>query len=134
MASHGFRTASKRYRRLFWPMMAIYVALIFVTEWFVDADSSPLWLRAACALATTAPIILAIWAIFRQARETDEYTRARQIQALAEGGAIVASAAFLIGFLQIFGVVGAVDVFWFGPAYFLAFGLAYCRQRVGGTV
>ena len=77
MATLGFRTANKRYKRLFWPMMALYVAIIFAAKWLVDEDTTPLWIRAGCAIATTAPLAAAIWAILRRARETDEYTRAR---------------------------------------------------------
>ncbi|KCZ91847.1 hypothetical protein [Hyphomonas johnsonii] len=134
MATLGFRTANKRYKRLFWPMIAIYVAVIFGAKWLFDEDTAPLWLRIACAIATTAPIIGCIWAGLRMTYETDEYTRARQMRALAEGGAIIACAVFLVGFLQIFEVIGPVDVFWFGPAYFAAFGLASCRTIFGKTV
>tara|TARA_R110001606_G_scaffold93501_3_gene207651 strand:+ start:1271 stop:1675 length:405 start_codon:yes stop_codon:yes gene_type:complete len=134
MATLGFRTANKRYKRLFWPMMALYVAIIFAAKWLVDEDTTPLWIRAGCAIATTAPLAAAIWAILRRARETDEYTRARQMRALAEGGAIVACGTFLVGFLQIFAVIGAVEVFWFGPAYLIAFGLSYHRHCMGPTV
>jgi hypothetical protein len=134
MATLGFRTANKRYKRLFWPMMTLYVAIILVAKWLVDEDTTAVWIRAVCAIATTAPVIGAIWAILRQTSETDEYTRARQMRALAEAGAIVACGTFLVGFLQIFGVISAVDVFWFGPAYFVAFGLSRCRTYLGPTV
>lgn len=134
MATLGFRTANKRYKRLFWPMMALYVALILTAKWLVDEDTTPLWIRAGFAVATTGPLVAAIWAILRQARETDEYTRARQMRALAEAGAIVACGAFLVGFLQIFAVIGTIEVFWFGPAYFIAFGLSYYRNCMGPTV
>jgi hypothetical protein len=80
MATLGFRTANKRYKRLFWPMMALYVATILAAKWLVNEDTTPLWIRAGCAIATTAPLIAAIWAILRQTRETDEYTRARQLK------------------------------------------------------
>ena len=130
MATLGFRTANKRYKRLFWPMMGVYVAIILAAKWLVDEDTTPLWVRAGCAVATTAPLVASIWAILRQAKETDEYTRARQMRALAEAGAIVACGAFLVGFLQIFAVIGTVEVFWFGPAYFIA----YYRNCMGPTV
>ncbi|MBU4568558.1 MAG: hypothetical protein KJ833_06290, partial [Alphaproteobacteria bacterium] len=80
------------------------------------------------------PILGALWAILRRVRETDEYTRLRQLTALAQGGAITAGIAFLVGFLQIFNVIGSVDVFWLGTLFFLAYGLSYCLQHFGKTV
>ena len=33
-------------------------------------------------------------------------------------------AIFLIGFLQMFHVIDRVEVFWFGPAFFIAYGIS----------
>ena len=134
MQSRGFRIATKRYRRLFWPMMVIYVLTIMACKGFLEGDTSPLWLRAVCAIATTLPVIIGIWAVLRMAYEADEYTRARQLRALAEGGAMLASGLFLTGFLQMYDVIGRVDVFWFGPVYFFCFGIAYSLRSLGKTV
>lgn len=128
----GFNTANKRYTRLFWPMMAIYVALVLSASYFIDTDTSPLWLRISAAVAVTAPITGVLWAILRQARETDEYTRLRHLDALAFAGLTTIGITFLIGFLQIFGAIGMFEVFWIGPAFFLIFGLAKCRESLFG--
>jgi len=134
MQPRGFRIATKRYRRLFWPMMVIYVLTIMACSGLLQEDASPLWLRVTCAIATTLPVVIGIWAVLRMAHEADEYTRARQIRALAESGAMLASGLFLTGFLQMYDVIGRVEVFWFGPAYFFCFGIAYCLRSVGKTV
>jgi multisubunit Na+/H+ antiporter MnhG subunit len=130
----GFRTANRRYLYVFWPSMAAYVAIIFATSYFIDKETAPLWLKVAGALAATLPILGALWAILRLVRETDEYTRLRQLTALAQGGAITAGIAFLIGFLQIFNVVGSIDIFWFGTLFFLSYGLSVCLQQFAKTV
>lgn len=130
----GFRTANRRYLYVFWPSMAAYVAIIFATSYFIDKETAPLWLKVAGALAATLPILGALWAILRLVRETDEYTRLRQLTALAQGGAITAGIAFLVGFLQIFNVVGSVDIFWLGTLFFLSYGLSVCLQQFAKTV
>nr|WP_321360136.1 hypothetical protein [uncultured Hyphomonas sp.] len=132
--SRGFRSAARRYKSLFWPMMALYVAIILGAKFFIDEDTAPAWLNAACALAATLPIVGTLYAIRRQTDETDEYTRMRQLMALRDGGLITAAITFLVGFLQIFDVIGAVDVFWFGPLFFLAFGLSNMTNCFGRTV
>ena len=58
----GFRTANRRYLYVFWPSMAAYVAIIFATSYFIDKETAPLWLKVAGALATTLPILGALWA------------------------------------------------------------------------
>lgn len=130
----GFNTANKRYTRLFWPMMAIYVALIFGTTFLVDADTSPHWMRVSAAVAVTLPIGGVLWAMLRQARETDEYTRLRHLDALSFAGLATTAIIFFVGFLQIFGAIGMFEVFWIGPVFFLLFGLAKCREIFGKTV
>ena len=132
--SRGFRTAARRYKSLFWPMMAIYVAAILAAKFLIDEDTAPVWLNAVCAIAVTLPVLGTLYAIRRQSDETDEYTRMRQLMALRDGGLITAGAIFLVGFLQIFDVIGAVDVFWFGPLFFMAYGLSKMTDCFGRTV
>lgn len=130
----GFRTANRRYMLVFWPFTAAYLVALFTGVYLVDEETSPLWLRAGFAVAVALPLFGMLWALLRHARETDEYTRLRQLMALAEAGAITTGAIFLVGFLEIFNVIGDVPLFLFGPLFFLAFGFAHCRQRFGRTV
>lgn len=130
----GFRTANRRYMLVFWPFTAAYLIALFAGISLVDESTSPLWLRAGFAVSVVLPLFGMLWALLRHVRETDEYTRLRQLQALAEGGAVTAGAIFLFGFLEIFNVIGDVPLFLFGPFFFFAFGLAHCRQRLGRTV
>ena len=130
----GFRTASRRYLRVFWPFTIAYLVALFSGVYFVDEEASPIWLRAAFAGIVVLPLFGMLWALLRHVKETDEYTRLRQLMALAEAGAVTTGAVFLFGFLEIFNVVGDIPLFLFGPLFFLAFGLAHCRQRFGRTV
>ena len=127
----GFRTANRRYQYLFWPLMALYVVIIFLASHFIDEGTSPLGLKVLAAIATSLPILGALWAILRLVRETDEYSRLRHLTALAQGGAITAGIAFVAGFLQIFGALPQFSAFWFGPLFFVAYGLSSCILHFG---
>lgn len=130
----GFRTAAKRYMKVFWPLTVAYIAALFAGVFLVDVDTSPLSLRVSFAIAVVLPLFGMLWALLRHVGETDEYTRLRQLKALAEAGAVTTGAIFLFGFLELYNIIGDVPLFLFGPLFFLAFGLAHCRQRLGKTV
>lgn len=134
MAQLGFRTATRRYNYLFWPMIAVYAAIIMGTTWLVDEDTAPLWLKLGCALAVTAPLFGVLYAMRRLSNETDEYSRMRHLKAMRDGGLITAGALFLVGFLQIFDVIQDFEVFWFGPFYFFAYGLSNLTNCFGRVV
>ena len=130
MTQVGFKAANRRYFKVFWPMMALYVVLIFATTWAVGTDSAPLWARPLAAIVTAAPLMVVLWSMLRLALETDEYTRIQHLQGLAVGGALTAGAIMLVGLFQIFDVIGSIEVFWFGPLYFVAFGLSRAALHV----
>jgi hypothetical protein len=130
----GFRTAHKRYIMVFVPMMTIYCVAIAVALTFIDFETSPSVLRIAAALGVSLPLVAILWSILRLVRETDEYTRMRQLQALAEAGCFLTGTIFILGFLERFNVIGDIPLFLFGPAFFFFYGLAHVRQRLGKTV
>ena len=130
----GFRTANKRYLMIFVPMMTVYCVAIIAALALIDFDTSPTALRVAAALGVSAPLVAILWSILRLVRETDEYTRLRQLQALAEGGCLLTGTIFILGFLERFNVIEDIPLFLFGPAFFFFYGLAHVRQRLGKTV
>lgn len=133
MAQQGFLTAKRRYHRTFWPLMAIYAVAVFASrfmmEWF---EEPPVGLAIGAALACAIPILLVLLVVLRYFAETDEYTRLRQLIAFARGAALTVSAIFVVGFLQLFDVMGGVEVFWFGPLFLFSWGLFYCFGNVFG--
>lgn len=130
----GFRTANKRYIAIFIPMMSAYCVAIFFALTFLDTETASIGLRAAVALGVSLPLVAILWSILRLVRETDEYTRMRQLLALAEAGCVLTGAILIVGFLERFNVIGDVPLFLFGPAFFFFYGLAHIRQRLGKTV
>lgn len=132
MAQLGFNAAQKRYRRVFWPAMATYSIIVFAAAFFVDKEESPTWLTSLAAVACALPVCLALWAIVRWMSETDEYTRIKHLKGFARGAAITVSAIFVVGFLQLWGVIENFEIFWFGPAFFISYGLATCAPMMFG--
>ncbi len=132
--SKGFKTANRRYLQAFWPLMAVYVGTVAVTSFFIDMDTASTAVRVASAAATTLPLAGVLWVIMRLIGETDEYTRLRQLTAMARGGAISAALATFVGFLQIYGAVDTVPVFFLGPCFFLAYGFSYGAACFGKSV
>lgn len=130
----GFRTANRRYLMVFAPMMAIYCAAIFAVLSFIDMETSSTGVRIAAALGVSLPLVAILWSVQRLVRETDEYTRLRQLQALTEAGLALSGIIFVIGFLERFNVIPDIPLFLFGPTFFFLYGLAHVRQIVGKTV
>lgn len=130
MAQQGFKAANRRYHRLYWPLMAIYVAACFAGAAYVDEGTTPVWIATSVATATAAPLLVVLWLMLRYFDETDEYTQLRQLKAFAEGAAITIGGVFVVGFLQLFEVLQDVTVFWFGPMFFVAYGVAFCLRSL----
>ncbi|MEO1187589.1 MAG: hypothetical protein AAFW60_00845 [Pseudomonadota bacterium] len=125
MTQQTFKSAKRRYHRVFWPLMAVYVVIVIAGSFGLNQlDPEPKWLQATLAVACALPVIATLLVIMRYAHETDEYTRTIQLRGLAWGGVVAASLIFLVGFLQLFHVVDRLEVFWFGPAYFFAYGIS----------
>lgn len=124
MTQQTFKSAKRRYMRLLWPLMTLYVVIIIAgSYWLNQYETEPKWLQVSLAFASAAPVVATLFAMLRYANETDEYSRLIQLKAFAWGGTITISVLFVIGFLQIFHVIETFEVFWFGPFFFLAYGL-----------
>ncbi len=125
MTQQTFKSAKRRYHRVFWPLMAVYTVIVIAGSFGLkQLDPEPLWLQATLAIACALPVIATLLVMMRYAHETDEYTRMIQMRGLAWGGIITTSVIFLIGFLQLFHVVDRFEIFWFGPFFFIAYGIS----------
>jgi hypothetical protein len=132
MTQYSFRDANRRHRAAFIPLMVLYAALCFLGRpvLLLAWESPPLWSRASVALLTALPIVAVFWFLYRYVRETDEFTRALQLESIAIGAFITVSLGVAWGFLELFAVVPPAWAFWAGPVFFAAYGLAYAvRMR-----
>lgn len=125
MAQQTFKSASRRYWRAFVPIMIVYLIATLAGSFYLKTfDEEPVWLQATVAIACTLPMLLFLFIQVRYFLETDEYNQIIQLKGFAIGASITIGAIFLVGFLQMFHVLGHVEVFWFGPAFFIAYGVS----------
>ena len=127
---YGFQEARRRYNRIVGPLLAVYVILCLGGSalWaFFDVEVK--LASMALALAICLPILFVLVAKLRYFEETDEYTRLRQLRAFSRAGAVTVGAIFVVGFLQLFDVIPDIQVFLFGPLFFLVYGLISCSDR-----
>lgn len=125
MTQQTFKSAKRRYHRVFWPLMAIYTVIVVAGSYMLNQmDPEPKWLQASLAVACALPVVATLFVMMRYALETDEYTRLIQLKGFAWGAVITVSVIFMIGFLQLFHVIDMFEIFWIGPLFFVAYGLS----------
>ncbi|MBO9715007.1 hypothetical protein [Sphingomonas sp.] len=119
--------AAQRYLRRFTPMMIAYVVVLFAATWAIEAYKPHGAALVALSVLPALPIIGVIAVIgLYLAEETDEFLRQRIVACQLFGVGVLLSASTVLGFLQIGGVIGKVDVFWGFPLWCAAWGLAQC--------
>ena len=141
MSPFTFKQANRRYLQLFVPVMIFYSAACFAGPAMIAAFhfKPPVWVVALVAILSGAPIACVFWLLGRFVKETDEYTRAIQTEALLTGGGITLSLAVIWSFLELYQVVPRLPFFpsmmMVGPAFFFFYGLAAMvqHQRRGGA-
>jgi cytochrome bd-type quinol oxidase subunit 2 len=129
-----FREANRRYKRAYWPVMIFYALFCFAgAAAYAFMDDPPKWIVGLIAIITGAPIAGVLWLMGRFLRETDEYTRHLQTQALLSGGGITVSVAAVWSFLELYEVVPRFEQFpsmmMVAPAFFLFYGASYYVQQ-----
>jgi hypothetical protein len=126
-----YKQANRRYVRAFWPVIILYCVLCFAGPVVLKAlDDPPKWAWGVVAVLTALPLLGVFALMARYLRETDEYTRKLQVEALLTGGAVTLSASIVWGFLELYQVVPSIWAFWFGPFFFVAYGLSFCVRRL----
>ena len=125
MTQQTFKSAKRRYHRVFWPLMFVYTIIVVGGSIGLNQlDPEPRWLQATLAVACAVPVIATLLVMIRYAEETDEYNRMVQLRAFSWGGILTVSLIFLAGFLQLFHVIDRIEIFWFGPLFFVAYGIS----------
>ena len=126
-----FREAQRRYQRLYWPAIILYSVLCFAGPMLMKTIDHPAkWMWAALAIVNTIPIAAIFWVLGRWLRETDEYTRKKQVEAMLAGAAVTFTFTALWGFLELYDVVPHLFVLMLWPIFFLSYGGLYCLRCV----
>lgn len=133
MPSITFKEAQRRYQKAFAPVMVFYVIFCFAGPMLLNAMiEPPLWVVSLVAIITALPIAGVFLLVVRLLRETDEYTRKVQTDAMLTGGAITLSLTTMWAFLELFDVAPKHEDFSFmllvTPLFFGMWGLVYLFQ------
>lgn len=116
----------RRYMREFAPPMVGYVITIMGSVWLLKSVTDPA-LRALVALAPVPFIALAMRAVVRYIRDTDELQRRIEVEAVSFATALVSLGYFTAGLLQaakVIDVPSAVAMIWVFPLICLVYGIA----------
>lgn len=122
-ATPGLR---RRYLREFMPAMVAYVVLLTVSLWLLKRIDDTA-LRALVALLPVVPIGLALRAVIRYIRDTDELQRRIELEAVSFATALVSLLYMAGGFLQLAGVIdvpAGAAMIWVFPLVCLVYGFA----------
>lgn len=119
--------AARRYLRRFIPTIIAYVAVLFASSFAIEAwnPSGPVLVLLSILPALPIIAVLVVIGLYLT-EETDEYLRSRIVTAMLIGTGAVLSVATVMGFMQIGGVIGTIDVFWAFPLWCIVWGLAQC--------
>ena len=116
----------RRYLREFFPAIFGYVLAMLLSVWLLQR-SEPVWLRALIALLPIPPIALAMRAVIRRIRDSDELQRKIELEAVSFASALVSLVYLAGGFLQLAKVVDVpsdVAMVWVFPLMCMSYGLA----------
>ena len=116
----------RRYARELMLAMGAYVVVLFVSVWLLKQIEEPA-LRALLALAPVPPIALALRAMVRYIRDTDEMQQRIELEAVCIATAFVCLLYMAGGFLQaakVIDIAAAAAMIWLFPLVCFSYGLA----------
>ena len=114
-------------------LMAAYILFLLLAKYMVKRDLADGVLLWILAILPALPILGIFWAIGRMlVEETDEYRRVLLVRQLLIGTAVTMSAATIYGFLENFGLVGRIDVFYLTVLFFVGMGIGAAVNRLTG--
>ena len=115
------QTASgRRYARRIWPTWAIYLIVLFGSQWLLESAELTGLLRHLVALAPAIPLIAVIIFVGQlMYGKEDDFQRALWIEAMLWGTAITLAATTIWGFLEITGAP-SIRLYWVFPFFTVA--------------
>lgn len=126
MSKYTYKSATRRYHSVFWPLMGLYMAVVTSGSFYLGfSGNESLWLKSALGVGMGLPMVGVLMVMVRFFEEADEYTRLVHFRAFAYGTVATLGVLAIFGALQMFEAIGSIEVFWFIPGFFLSYGLIY---------
>lgn len=117
----------RRYMREFLPAMTGYTVAILASVWLLKNRIEDPSLRALVALAPVPFVALAMRAMIRHIRDTDELQRRIEVEAVSFATALVSLGYFAAGLLQsakVIDIPSGVAMIWVFPLVCFVYGVA----------
>ncbi|MEO8809925.1 MAG: hypothetical protein ABI386_06740 [Rhodanobacter sp.] len=128
------RAEQRRYVREFFPAMAAYVVLLFVSQAMLGHVHALAW-KTIIVLLPVLPIVLVVRAMVRLILASDELERRLQLEAISIASLSVGLLSFAAAFLRGAGLLPIDNaLMWVLPALFGVYGIAswWVRRRFRG--
>lgn len=131
MEQISYKQAQRRYIRIFWPVMAVYIVTCFAGPTLIGfVEPQPMWFKPVIAILTATPVAIVFWLLLRNVRETDEYVRSQMVSAILPAAAITLALTTLWGFMEMYGVVTLPErvsaMFFVSPTFFALWSIIHC--------
>lgn len=109
----GKSAAQRAYMRRFFPLMGLYVAVLFGAVWLNKTVAPAGPLAVALAILPALPLIGVVWAIGRLiVEEKDEYQRSLTVRQVVVATGFMLAVTSIWGFLETFGQVPHLPMYW----------------------
>ena len=109
----GMSAAQRAYMRRFFPLMGLYVVILFGAIWLDKAVAPAGPLAVLLAILPALPLIGVVWAIGRLiVEETDEYQRSLTVRQVVVATGFMLAVTSVWGFLETFGQVPHLPMYW----------------------
>lgn len=120
------RDIKNKYFRELGGALVIYTAVLFGTLSIANRIE-PGTARTLLLMAPMIPVMLAVWAIARQFRRTDEFVRLQNLESVAIAAGVTAGWTLTYGFLENAGYP-KLSMFWVWPVMGFVWGLHSCLR------
>ncbi len=131
MNDHRMNPAQRRYLWRFFPLMGLYMVLLFAAQGLIATWHPGGSLLVTLALLPAIPLVGVIVVLgLYLSEETDEFIRHRHVVAMLIGLGALLAVATIWGFLQVAGAADAPPVFLAFPFWCVFYGLGQGVQTV----
>lgn len=117
--------AMRRYQALFWPLMVVYVVVLYAVINRFQTSPPTGAMRYVAAVAPALPLLGVIYAVGRYiVEEADEFARLKVVLAVLGGLGFTLAVTTVWGFLEAFAGVEHLTSYWVFPIFCVGMGLS----------
>ena len=125
--------AQRKYLARLVPLMVVYVGVILAVSFWFRGHPQPGPLGYVLSVLPGLPVVGVIWAMGRYLiEEQDEYLRHQQVRGILWATGFTLVVCTIWGFLQTYGMVPTIELFWVFVLFCAGLGVAKCFDSLSG--